>query len=547
MEVAIDTGVGVDFGLPGDGVLSWDFADGSARVAASQASHAFAKAGHYVVQGFEAETLIDRVELTVVPRALVRAVPEDVEAILWTPSLKEDLGPAVDFFERVAGPGNLQRALEQTWLPALALELSMGEGSVVDPQEGVGVMMLPGFSGTIALLGVVDADRAMKALALKLLASGAEESPKTVDGIRIFAAAWGKAAAFVDRGYLYLALPEPEADAEEVANIVAHVRAASGRGLQADPLFAESYAGLGNSTLCLYARERPDEPALTRGPLFQSVMAGVRVGTRSATLEGSVRTARPLKPNLVPPGMFARGAEGPVAALKLSLPPDELADLFLATGSKSQKPGLLARLDGAGLDTRAAVRAFTGELGALAWFDAEGFLRNLVDGTGKPEWRGVIHLIAGLTAREPVAPVLSSLLGAPVRAPYADDRDALLWQRRLSSLTATIALTPRALMIRSGDASGPRTNADLAKELGARFNGAFGPGHSSLLVDVGRLKAELQIPRSLAGIDSAKVVTVQGFSSAFLDQLTPIDFLVLDFEPGARGGKLWGLISLRER
>jgi hypothetical protein len=546
LDAQIDTGVPVEFGAPRGPELSWDFADGTPRTPARHAWHAFNKAGRYVVQGYDGDFLSERVELVVVPRALVRAVPEDVEMLLWTPSLKEDLGPTVDFFERVAGPGNVQRGLEESWLPALAVELTMGDGAVVDPQEGVGLMRLAGFSGQIALLGVVDADRAMLALAQKLAAAGADEDPKTDDGMRIFVGAWGSAVAFADRGYLYLVQPEPEIGAHEVLKVVARIRATGPKGLQAYPAFSESYAGLSNGNLCVYAREVNPAVERTKPPLIESIVAGMRVGTRSATIEGKVRTSRPFKRSAAPTSMFARGAEGPVAALKISLPPDELADFLLSPGN-GQRAGLVRRLEAAGVDTQAAVKAFTGEVGALAWFDAEGFLKNLVNGTGKPDWRGVVHLIAGLTAREPVAPLVSSLLGEPVRAPYADDRDALLWQRRLSVATATIALTPRALMIRSGDSSGPRANADLGKELEARFKGAFGPGHSSLLVDLGRLKLELETPRVIPGLDPTKVVTVQGFSSAFLDQLTPIDHVVLDFEPEGNGGKLWGMISLKER
>ncbi|MBS1149493.1 MAG: putative lipoprotein [Myxococcaceae bacterium] len=547
IEGQIDTGVLVDFG-EGDGrALSWDFGDGTARAGTQQARHAFLKPGRYLVQGYEGERLAERVEIVVVSRALVRAVPEDAEALVWTPSLKEDLGPTVDFFERVAGPGNALRWLEQAWLPALAVELSMGDGSVVDPQEGVGLMMLPGFPGQIALLGVVDADRAVQALAQKLAQAGAEEDPKTDDGIRLFVAPWGSAAAFVDRGYLYLVLPEPEVDAHQVLKAVGRVRSSGLLGLQAYPPFAESYAALGNANLCLYARDNRQVPKGARPPLLQSVVAGVRVGTVSATLEGTVRTSRPLERTAGAGSMFARAAEGPVAALKLSLPPEELADLALGQANNGSRGSLLRKLEVAGIDTTASINAFTGEVGVLAWFDAEGFLKNLVGGTGKPDWRGVVHLIAGLTTREPVAPLLTRLLGEAVRAPYADDRDALLWQWRLASATATIALTPRALMIRSGDGSGPRANADLSRELGERFKGAFGPGHSSLLVDLGRLKRELDTPRVIPGLDPSKVVTSQGFSSAFLDHLTPIDHVVLDFEPRGNGGRLWGMIRLKER
>ena len=546
LEGQSDTGTILEFGRADGPELSWDFGDSTARAPARLARHAFSKAGRYVVQGFDADFLAERIELIVVPRALVRAVPEDTEALAWAPSLKEDLGPAVDFFERVAGPGNVQRWLEQSWLPALAVDLAMGDGSVVDPQEGVGLMTLPGFPGQIALLGVVDADRAMQALAQKLIASGAEEDPKTDDGMRIFVGPWGNCLAFVDRGYLYLVLPEVDVGAHEVLKVVQRVRAVGPLGLQAYPPFSQSWASLNNGNLCLYAREGGSSQG-ARAPLVQSMVAGLRVGTKSATFEGKVRTSRPLKRNPVPTAMFARAAEAPVVALKVSLAADELVDFVLAPGSSGQKAGLLRRLEEAGINTTAALQAFTGEVGALAWFDAEGFLKNLASGSGKPEWRGIIQIIAGLSDREPVGPLLTSLLGEGRRAPYADDRDALLWQRSVATTTATIALTPKALMVRSGDSSGARTNVDLAKELGERFKGAFGEGHSSLLIDLGRLKTELDVPRVIHGADPSKVVLVQGLSSGFLDQLTPIDHLVLDFAPEGNGGTLWGMIVLKDR
>lgn len=541
-----DTGVAIAFGQPEGRPLSWDFGDGSPRVLAAQPQHAFAQAGRYVVQGFDEEFLAERVELIVVPRTVVHAVPEDTEALVWAPSLKDDLGPTVDFLERVAGPGNVQRALEQNYLPALAVELSSGDGSVVDPQEGVGLLVLPGFEGQIALLGVVDGERAMAALAQKMLASGAEEDPKTEEGLRIFVAPWGSAVAFVERGYLYLVQPSPDTGAHEVLKVVQRLKANGALGLMAYAPFSESFASLAEGSLCLYAREARQGQQGGKPALIQSVVAGLQLGPRSATLEGKVRTSRPVSRNANPTAMFARAAEGPVAALKISLPPAELADVLLSRSNDGQRSALLRRLDATGIDTDAAVAAFTGEVGALAWFDAEGFLKNLISGTGKPEWRGVIHLISGLSGREPVEPVLTSLLGEAVRAPYADDRDALLWQRKFATATVTVALTPKSLMIRSGDGSGARTNADLAEELTQRFKGAFGPGHSSFMVDLGRLRQELEQPRNIAGVDATKVVTVQGLSSAFLDQL-PIDSLVLDFLPEGNGGRLWGMITLKEK
>jgi hypothetical protein len=544
LEGNVDTGVVLDFGELDGRQLQWDFGDGSPRASARQAKHGFAKAGHYVVQGFDGELLVERVELTCVPRALPRAVPADAEVLIWAPSVKEDVGPVVDFFERIAGPAYVQRTLELSWLPALAVELSSGDASVIDPQEGVGLLMLPGFEGQISVLGVLDGDKALTALTIRLAAGGADEEPKTPDGLKVFSAAWGSAAAFVDRGYLYLVQPDVNVGAQDVGKVAQRIRASPALGLQANPEFTQTLTGIPNANLFVYAREDRPQGNAGRAPLLQSVLAGLSVGTHSATLEGRVKTARPLTHLGAPTAMFTRAMEGPVGALKLSFPPGELAGLA-AGSADGRKAGLLMRLEAAGVDTDAALRAFTGEIGALAWFDAEGFLKNLVSGTGKPEWRGVVHLIAPVSAREPVEPVGKVLLGEPLRAPFADDRNALLWQQRLAVALVTVALTPKALMVRSGEGSGPRTNVNLEKELTERFHGAFGPGHSSLLFDLGRLKTELDQPRVIPGLDATKVVTVQGFSSAFLDQLTPIQTLVLDFAPDAQGGRLWGSLMLK--
>jgi sodium transport system permease protein len=55
--------------------LKWDFGDGTAPTTGLQGTHAWAKAGKYTVQAWDGEALALRSEVTVVPRALLRAVP----------------------------------------------------------------------------------------------------------------------------------------------------------------------------------------------------------------------------------------------------------------------------------------------------------------------------------------------------------------------------------------------------------------------------------------------------------------------------------------
>ena len=61
LEGAVDTGVVLDFGELDGRELSWDFGDGTPRANSRQARHAFAKAGHWRVRGFDGEFLAERV------------------------------------------------------------------------------------------------------------------------------------------------------------------------------------------------------------------------------------------------------------------------------------------------------------------------------------------------------------------------------------------------------------------------------------------------------------------------------------------------------
>ncbi|MBX7102070.1 MAG: hypothetical protein K1X89_30425, partial [Myxococcaceae bacterium] len=92
-----------------------------------------------------------------------------------------------------------------------------------------------------------------------------------------------------------------------------------------------------------------------------------------------------------------------------------------------------------------------------------------------------------------------------------------------------------------------RPEAPLAAELQARFQGAFGPGHTSAFVDVGQLLAELEQPRQIPGLDAARLVTVQGFTMAFAQQLTSVGTAFLDLEPKGRRIAVRGALTLRQK
>ena len=123
-----------------------------------------------------------------------------------------DLDALVDFLERVVGSGNSQAFMEGLVLPAMAVEASAGGArTLVDPQEGVGLFTLPGFDGTVALLGVADEEAALDEIAARGTVLEAPPGTRAVelkDGSRLL--------AFADRGYVYAIFPRATVDVGEV-------------------------------------------------------------------------------------------------------------------------------------------------------------------------------------------------------------------------------------------------------------------------------------------------------------------------------------------
>jgi hypothetical protein len=75
--------------------------------------------------------------------------------------------------------------------------------------------------------------------------------------------------------------------------------------------------------------------------------------------------------------------------------------------------------------------------------------------------------------------------------------------------------------------------------------GAFGPSHLSLMVDLGRLRAELDAPEQVPGVPPAQLSAAKAFGGAFLDQVTPFDHAFMDFAPEEGGARLRGRVVLR--
>ncbi len=159
-DARVEAGVPVPFGAEGGPDLEWDFGDGATQSGA-WVQHAFARAGTYVVRSRRGGDEVAAATVTVHPRPLLRAVPPGATMAIWLPRLKGHLETAVDFLERLTGAETAQRWLENETLGSVAMELAATDRGAVDLDEGLGMFSLPGFDGSVALLGVVDEKRAM--------------------------------------------------------------------------------------------------------------------------------------------------------------------------------------------------------------------------------------------------------------------------------------------------------------------------------------------------------------------------------------------------
>ncbi|MFP2933286.1 PKD domain-containing protein [Pyxidicoccus sp. 3LG] len=177
---AVEAGVPVELGSREEGAaaVTWELGDGTPPQEAARLSHAFARPGAYTVRALHEGEEVGRVQLTVVPRPVLRAVPAEAQTVLWVPQLRGSVESLVDFYERLIGPENARRSLEEAPLVSLLLRSLDGGPSVVDPDEGFGFFLLPEFDGVVALLGIQEPDEALDAVVRELEAAGHEVLPR---------------------------------------------------------------------------------------------------------------------------------------------------------------------------------------------------------------------------------------------------------------------------------------------------------------------------------------------------------------------------------
>ncbi|MBJ6763218.1 PKD domain-containing protein [Myxococcaceae bacterium JPH2] len=559
----LEAGVPESFGSasPKAPVVTWDFGDGTPHQSAAQVHHAFARAGTYTVRALSADTEAARVQLTVVPRPLLRAVPPDAQTVLWLPRLHGGVEPLVDFYERLVGAENARATLEEAPLVPLVLRSLVGGPSVVDPEEGLGFFLVPDFEGVVALLGVTETPAAMDAVSKELRGAGHQVLPQADGTVRVVPQDGGHAMLlFADRGYVYLAVPDaadtpPEgtpvqalADVPaDLSTLRAKVERSPPAGMSESPLLSELRERVAPGDVFLFAsppKQVPEEAGTVRG-----FLGSLAVKATEMSLDGFLSTSAPLLEGERGPAaaVLSRSVLGPVAVAQLSVPPEELARLTFGAPGSARRERVLERWKAQGVDAEALLKALRGDVAMLVYFDAAAFYRDFIRAR-QPSPKGTVVMEAGLTSADPVLKLLTRQLEeSGLRYDLQRLNDGMRFRTRLLEQPVELTVTSRAATLLAGETLAGQATGDVGARLRERFGAeAFGPGHLSLMVDVGRLREELQARREVAGVPQGQLIAAQAFVGALLDQLTPLDHGFLDFTPTEGGGRLKGRVVLRE-
>lgn len=557
----VEAGVPVEFGSREEGApaVTWEPGDGTASRQAARLSHAYARPGTYTLRALHEGEEVGRVRLTVVPRPVLRAVPAGAQTVLWVPRLRGSVEPLVDFYERLIGPENARRSLEEAPLVSLLLRGLYGGPGVVDPDEGFGFFLLPGFDGVVALLGIHEPAEALDAVARELEDVGHRVLRQEDGSARVVPQDNGPPMLlFEDRGYLYLAVPEtpdaPEEGAPMKAQLVVspdpevarrEVKALTGVGLSEEPLLGELRGRVAEGSAYLYSGARP-EPGEEAGPV-RGFFASLAVEAEALELDGFLASSRPLLQGASAPAsaLLEQAALGPMAAAQLSVPPEELAKLAFGSPGSPRRERTLERWRQEGLDAEALLKALRGDVAMLVYFDAPAFFRNFIRNK-RPEPKGTVVVEAGLNSAEAVRDLIDQQLKD--LSPGVTTQklpDGVLYRTKVREQPVELRVTPQRATLRVGELLEGRQRGDVGTALRERFGGAaFGAGHVSVMLDLGRLRADLQAPESVPGVPQGQLAAAQAFTGALLDQLTPLDSAFLDFSLAEGGARLKGRVSL---
>lgn len=531
----VEAGVPVPF--VSDTELAWDFGDGSAVVLGAQVSHAFPRSGRYTVRGRDGSTLREQISIVVAPRPVLHLVPPDVELALLARGLDE-LGPAVDFMERLAGPDNVHDALEANPAVAWAVEQGIAGGGPLDAREGLALFVWPGTGDVlVTAVGVADDDAALKAFTSWLDARGWSRV-SVVLGLTRYEREARALDVFLDRGALYV-VDAPITG--RLPSAQARVASASALGLEAQGPTEAMLDALPAGGLVVFLRA-------PEGSSWSTGAVALRIDGDELRAEGSLEAARPLWADVATPAtrLLQKAPQGPIAVVSGMLGADALAALVLGPAGSGRRARFERELAEDGVELSRVLAGLGAGLDVLVYADVEGFVRGTLAAGGKPRPRVSLLLEAPVVDAAVLEPQLDAWLGAKLsRLEKLKEAQLRLWRGEDGSGPLDVALTDKALFVKGGAPIDAREPVNLLAEYAARFDGAFGPGHLSALIDVGRLRQELLQPR-LMDVDPRKALTAQALAVTILDRFTRLELAMVDVAPAPTGAKVQAVIRLRQ-
>jgi hypothetical protein len=518
----------------------WDFGDGTPPAEGAEVRHAFARAGTFVVRGFAGQTLRDELTVVVRPRSALRLVPTDAQWALVARDL-EELGPAVDFAERLGGADALTTWFDSMPLVAWAFEQSSGAApGPIDAREGVAVWSWPDASDArLSVVGVTNEQRALEALR-EWLPSRGWTFVSQVQGLWRYEQDTRALDVFADRGAVYAI---DTALTERVPGAQARIAAGASLGLEQEPALQAGLDRLPSGGLVVMARS-PE--ALS----WRFATAAVRLSEQEARIEGRLHGAKPLwaVPKMEATRLLSRAPEGPIVAASAALPPSELAALVLGTPGAPRRRELEVELLARGVSVEQVVAAFAGAFETAVYADVPGFVRGTIRAQGRPSPAGTVLFEAPVLDAAPLEKLVEALGQRwNLRLVRLDEKQLRLWRGLAFDRSLEVALTDQALFAKAGSPLGERESTDLAGTYAARFDGAFSAGHVSLFFDLGQLRRELLQPRLMDDVDPRRALTAQALAVTLMDRFTQLDSALFDLSPAPEGAAVQVVLKLRPK
>ena len=567
----VDTGVPVAFGSPGKDapVLEWDFGDGTPRENAPVAAHAWSRAGTFTVTARRDGEPLASVQLTAVPRPAERAVPAAAASALYLRRADAALERTVDFAERAFGKVAAAQWVSGNPLVKLALELAApAEGeTAADPDEGLGLFTLPEFEGSVGFFGIRDGERALAAAVASLAREGRPSSWSAPDGtLRVRLRDGREAAVLLDRGYLFVVVPELPAPPKEFADppadgpardtgmnrtdfapVLGAIRGSPADGLEGTGLFAGVDPAARTGPVLLYSRTDPAAKLAEQG-----AFASIQVEPLRAGFISHVR-GKDLKPGAGGAAsqlLTAPVPAGPVAVLGLSVAPGDLVEFLVGAPGSEQRERSAASARQLGLPFEELLAAFTGEVASLAWVDvAEMFRRMAAEEDPRPSPRGTLWFEAGLKDGAPLVVFLDALAAEKDSglSRASSPAGTFAYSTELGEHAARLEISADRALLQLGSGEPGRPRESVLPRLRARYGETFlAPGHLSLAVDVGQARRDLEAVQEVKGLSRLKVQLLKSFAWRLFEELPPVEDLFVDAWGGPGGVRLRGRLDLRE-